>query len=224
MSKYTTELRYVIEQELDNLNLPHNPSNWKYTYEKIGLADYPLFEEGYRETLNTKIIRHYYTREIGAETIGRFKMFVQDAMYLVMPFYNQMYESEKLNAGLDPLKDREINNSEHAWGNASNDATSHGEGLSDSQNVFNDTPSSEMIPAQIKNMEYATTVNLDTDKTNSDNTSHSSGNYDNMVDRKESGYTRSKSELLNLYRKTFLNIDRDVVEDSELAQCFMTIW
>lgn len=72
MSKYTTELRWIIEQTLDDRGLTHIESNWPTTYETIGLNDYPIFDEAYRNTLNNKIIRHYYTREIGAETVGRF--------------------------------------------------------------------------------------------------------------------------------------------------------
>ena len=56
MSKYTTELRYLIESGFD-----------------IGLKDYPIFDENYREPLNRKIINHYYFREIGFETVERFK-------------------------------------------------------------------------------------------------------------------------------------------------------
>jgi hypothetical protein len=67
-------------------------------------------------------------------------------------------------------------------------------------------------------------VTIDEDSANATGTSSSSGEYDNMVERKESGYSRPQSELLQLYRDTFLNIDNTIVHDVELAQCFMTIW
>lgn len=224
MSKYTTELRWVIEQTLDDLKLPHTEENWKYVYIILGLDDYPIFSEAYREELNNKIIRHYYTREIGAETVGRFRMFVRDTMFLIMPYYNQLYNSEILARGMEPLGDRNIKNTEHAWGTASNTGESANASTTNQQNVYQDTPQSEMIPNQIKGLKYATNVTLDEDSANSTGTSQSSGEYDNMVEKDETGYSRPQAELLKLYRESFLNIDNEIVTHIELSQCFMTIW
>ena len=224
MSKYTTQLRWIVEQTLNDAGKPLVEDSWPFAYKTLGLDDYPLFDEAYRETLNNKIIRHYYTREIGAETVGRFRMFVRDAMHLIMPYYNQLYESERLAKGMEPLGDRNLKHTEHAWGNASNTGENTSQSSANQQNVYQDTPQSEMIPTQIKNLQYATNVTIDEDSANASGTSSSSGEYDNMVVRTETGYSRPQSELLQLYRDTFLNIDNTIVHDVELAQCFMTIW
>lgn len=79
MSKYTTELRYLIENNFD-----------------IGLKTYPIFDENYRELLNQKIINHYYFREIGMETAELFKRYLNTTMNEIMPYYNQLYKSELL--------------------------------------------------------------------------------------------------------------------------------
>lgn len=79
MSKYTTELRYLIENNFD-----------------IGLKNYPIFDENYRELLNQKIINHYYFREIGMETAELFKRYLNTTMNEIMPYYNQLYKSELL--------------------------------------------------------------------------------------------------------------------------------
>lgn len=79
MSKYTTELRYLIENNFD-----------------IGLKDYPIFDENYREPLNQKIINHYYFREIGFETAELFKRYLNNTMNEIMPYYNQLFKSELL--------------------------------------------------------------------------------------------------------------------------------
>ena len=224
MSKYTTQLRWVVEQTLNDRLLPLEEKSWPSVYKTLGLDDYPIFDEAYRETLNNKIIRHYYTREIGAETVGRFRMFVREAMHLIMPYYNQLYESERLAKDMEPLGDRNLQHTEHAWGNASNTGENTNQSSANQQNVYQDTPQSEMIPTQIKNLQYATNVTIDEDSATASGTSSSSGEYDNMVQKTESGYVRPQAELLKLYRETFLNIDNEVVHDVELAQCFMTIW
>lgn len=212
MSKYTTEVRWIVEQTLDDLELEHSESNWPRVWKAVGLDDYPIFDEAYRDTLNTKILRHYYTREIAAETAGRWRMFVRDAMHLIMPYYNQLYESEIIANGISPLTDRDKTVTEHASGKSS------AEGATDTQDVFSDTPQSEMVPDQIKKMQYATNVTI------ADTDTKSSSEYDNEVERHETGYGQSQSELLQKYRETFLNIDKDVVEDRELRECFLTIW
>ena len=193
-------------------------------YSEVGLADYPIFEETHRKILNDKIIRHYYTREIAAETVARWRMFVRDAMHLIMPYYNQLYESELLALGMEPLGDRNLSHVVHAWGTAENMGSGTTESSTDTQNVNQDTPSSQMIPDQVKSLEYATNATFDTERANGKASNESTGSYDNMVQRDETGYSRPQSELLKLYRETFLNIDNDIVHDRELAQCFMTIW
>lgn len=212
MSKYTTELRWVVEQTLDDLGLSYDEMNWPKTWKVLGLDDYPIFDEVHRDVLNTKIVRHYYTREIAAETVGRWRMFVRDAMHMIMPYYNQLYESEIIANDIKPLTDRDKTVTEHAWGDSSSDGTTG------TQDVYSDTPQSEMVPQQIKDMRYATNVTM------ADSDAHSEGEYDNNLERRETGYGQSQSELLRKYRDTFLNIDRDVVEDRELNQCFLTIW
>lgn len=78
MSKYTTELRYIIDSGFD-----------------LGLSasDYDIFDEGYRETLNKKILDHYYFHEIGFETTERFKFELNRKMREIMVYYNQLYNS-----------------------------------------------------------------------------------------------------------------------------------
>lgn len=224
MSKYTTELRYIVEQALDDVGASHTEENWPLCYAAVGLDDYPIFDETHRAILNNKIIRHYYMREIGAETSGRFRLFVRDAMHLIMPYYNQLYESELIAKELKPLSDKGVKNTEHSWGTASNSGENSSESSGNQQNVYQDTPQSEMIPSQIKGLQYATNVTLDEDSAKAAGKSSSSGEYDNMVERTEIGYTRSQSGLLREYRETFLNIDNMVVNDRELSQCFMCIW
>lgn len=79
MSEYTIEIR-----ELINANYP------------FALHDYPIFNEEYRDYLNSKILSHFYFREIGAETPDRFNFYLRTKMHEIMPYYNQLYKSELL--------------------------------------------------------------------------------------------------------------------------------
>lgn len=102
MSKYTTEIRYICEHlcGLDE-SKGYNDigtiiSNAR---QKIFNFDYPIFDEEYRAVLETKILKHYYTREIGEETVGLWKLRLDRKMNEIMPYFNQLYKAniEDLN-------------------------------------------------------------------------------------------------------------------------------
>lgn len=99
MSKYTTELRYICETEA---GLSENVGQTKIkdviakAIPKIFDFDFPIFDESYRNVLETKILKHYYTREIGLETYGLWKLKLDTKLNEIMPFYNQLYKSALL--------------------------------------------------------------------------------------------------------------------------------
>lgn len=62
----------------------------------LGLQNYPIFSESHRQELNQKIVNHFRYREIGYETITQFIFVLNRKMFEIMPFYNQLYESEEL--------------------------------------------------------------------------------------------------------------------------------
>ena len=106
MSKYTTELRFVCEtyagynESQDRLKVDEIIERAR---PKLFDFDYPIFDPAYKKVLETKIIKHYYLREIGAETVGVFKLFLDRTLNEIMPYYNQMYESALLK--YNPLYD-----------------------------------------------------------------------------------------------------------------------
>lgn len=58
---------------------------------ELGLNDYPIWDEEYRNVLNDKIIKHFWFREIGFETPGMFKFYLNRTMNEIMPYYNKLY-------------------------------------------------------------------------------------------------------------------------------------
>ena len=95
MSKYTTELRYICETYAgltESAGLTDVESIIKASRTKIFDFTYPIFDSAYRETLETKIIEHFYTQEIGFETVGRWKLALRATMREIMPTYNLLYK------------------------------------------------------------------------------------------------------------------------------------
>lgn len=52
---------------------------------------YPIWDEKHRPELEKKIIEHYYNRQIGFETFGRFKFELNVRMREIMPYYVKLY-------------------------------------------------------------------------------------------------------------------------------------
>src|SRR5690606_21717366 len=59
----------------------------------VGLDDYPIFDNGYRPTLNEKIVGRFWFREIGFETESMFRHYMRQRMLEIMPYYNDLYQS-----------------------------------------------------------------------------------------------------------------------------------
>lgn len=107
MSDYTTQLRWPVEQiQRETMS---DPDDYSKCYRALGLDTYPIFDESYRAQLNDKIIRHFYFREIGFETLAQFRWYVRNTMFENMPYFNQLYNS--LNLITDP-----ITNQKYTWG------------------------------------------------------------------------------------------------------------
>ena len=106
MSKYTTEVRFICETEAgytESKGFNSIDNILDIAAPKIFNFDFPIFDENYRLPLEKKILRHYYTREISEETVGLWKLRLQDRLCMIMPYYNKLYESELLE--FNPLYD-----------------------------------------------------------------------------------------------------------------------
>lgn len=104
MGNYTVSLQTVCEALNGNTSAVGYPSVGQLiadTREKIFDFDYPLFDETYRSVLETKILKHYFTRELCEETYGLWKLRLDTKMNEIMPYYNQLYSSELL--AINPL-------------------------------------------------------------------------------------------------------------------------
>lgn len=62
---------------------------------------WPIFDENYRLPLESKILRWFWFREIGTETSGEFKLLLSNKLMRIMPYYNQLYNSELIK--FDPM-------------------------------------------------------------------------------------------------------------------------
>ena len=109
MSKYTTEVRYICEHYagLDESKGFGNVADIiAEARSKVFDFEFPIYDESYRSVLETKILKHYYTREIGAESVGLWKLWLDTRLNEIMPYYNDLYRSALLE--FNPLIDTDF--------------------------------------------------------------------------------------------------------------------
>lgn len=99
MALYTTQVRTICESSL-GMEVPGGFDRVNETLKKsaplVFNFDFPIWDEKYRLTLETKILKHYYMREIGFETVGLWKLYLDERLNLIMPYYNELYKTTVL--------------------------------------------------------------------------------------------------------------------------------
>ena len=87
MSKYTTQLRFICENyaglreskgfnDVETIISTARPLIFSFSY--------PMTNTEYKPVLENKIIWHYYTREIGLESVGLWKFYLADKMRMII--------------------------------------------------------------------------------------------------------------------------------------------
>lgn len=191
---------------------------------EVGLTDYPIFDDDYRTKLNTKILDHYTNCEIGFETPGQFRFALNRKMREIMPYYNQLYESTKIE--FDPLSTmdytddttstNEVNSSQNSNSTNSNATASR------ARAVNSELPQVHLSPDE----DYATSAADSNSETNTSGegvtattgTDSGSGSVAHVT----KGRQGPAASLLMNYRNSLLNIDMLVI--AELESLFMGIW
>ena len=224
MSKYTTEVRFICE------TLAGNDMSEGYgkvsdiinkSWDKIFDFDFPIFDEAYRSVLCKKILMHYYTREIGFETVGLWKLKLETKMNEIMPYYNKLYESETYHFNplydVDYTKEHEGSDSgtssdDGTHGGTVGDVGTHGGTVNDiysksgtvndenentNWNVFSDTPQGALT--NVANETYLTDARKITDDGSNDREYEESG-----------GNTRTYNETTG--------VDREFANTNEYAE------
>lgn len=281
MSIYTTEVRYICET-MAGYDVSQGFSKIDEILDKavprVFDFEWPIFDEEYRVPLEKKILRYFYTREIGCETYGLWKLMLQNKLCEIMPYYNQLYKSELLMAGVNPLTDVDYTKTGNRTDEGADTRTTEREGTDNTETTstskdvkkgetsgkdstsvygnqthikkYSDTPQGTLTG--VENGTYLTEAEFNTDSDDTNTTITTSGTEDvtDQVDSSGSvkntttgnenskGTTNNTAEylekvtgkmggtsyakLLRELRESFLNIDRDILDD--LGVLFMNIW
>ena len=235
MSKYTTEVRFICEQmagldESEGFSTVDEviANSWN----KIFTTKCQFFDDNYRQVICSKILKHYYLREIGAETVGVWQLWLNTRLEEIMPYYNQLYESAKLE--FNPFNDVDLTRKHLLNFDGKTNTKDSGTRNTNTNDtgtnyrLFSDTPQGALTGVENENYLTDATKTTNNDETTTKESTNTSGTTDttNTEDYIETIVgkqgTENYSSLLQKFRDTFLNIDLMVIE--EFNDLFLNLW
>ena len=239
MSKYTTEVRFICESK-SGLEVSGGSSDVDNiianSWDKIFTSKAPFFDEEYRSILCQKILKHYYLREICSETVGIWILWMNTRLEEIMPYYNQLYESAKIE--FNPMHNvnltREHKRTENEKASGNRNANGTGTNIINSdankKDLYSETPQgtlsgveNETYLTNARKIGYTNTENNSSGYTDKEETASNVDTTENYIETLVGNQgTENFSSLLNKFRETFLNIDMQVIE--EFSDLFFGLW
>ena len=196
MSKYTTEVRYICES-LNGLTESSGFNDVETIITeaapKIFSFNFPIFDEAYRLPLERKILRHYYTREISEETYGLWKLRLDDRMNVIMPYYNQLYQSALLT--FNPLMDVDLTTDHSGSGN----------------NVMSGDSEDKSVRNRTNENDFSEVANENASKSGNNNRTKSGSNTDEISGRNDvyNGEDEVRSDSMNREENKTNNFEKE---------------
>ena len=224
MAKYTMELRTVIEytgrEEVENWFKDYCLNNYLRDYEIESILNANIWS---KDRLASKIVDHYYMREIGYETIGAFKhyakVYMQEIMerYLPLIYSNSIEYNPLVNVDYTEEFTRNIKGTGESESSSNNSAS----GLS----VNSDTPQGQINKSQILSGKYASNTGASETESNINDNSTTSNNTDETYLKKvkgNSGVSATAQKMIQQYRENIIAIDEQIIK--ELDKIFMGLY
>ncbi len=229
MAKYSITVQelctdYYSREEIENWFKNYDISHY-LTPEQINQIQ--KFDVWNKNRLASKIVDHYYTREIGFETPELFKHYAKVFMQEIMEskfqkIYTLFLEYDPLSS-VDYVEEytRQIEGSSNAQGNSSSNSNSSGLGIN------NDTPQTNITKQDLNTGAYASNVNQ-TENSINDNTLTNSSGSSNTIERYthsmkgDNGVIVTNEYLIREYRENIIAVDKEIID--ELNPLFMGLY
>lgn len=194
MATYTLELRTILESNVNIFDF-----------------NYPIFDESYRRVFEDKFKAHFYFREIGVETVGRFKFNLREMLNRIMPFYNKMYISQGLEQRI--LDNYDVTETFEKTSTGSRTGIAE----ATNKNMFSNTGKKRV---DINDIDYVSNIA----KEINNNTSNVNDDNEEKWTRKMQGNigVQTDADAIVKYEQSLRNIDDMVFEELEVL--FMQVF
>lgn len=232
MAKYTIELRNMIplfgREEVEGWFKDYNLEDFLTAEEIQVIEDRGTWS---KNRLASKIIDHYFMREIGFETPALFRHYVKITMKEIMEEYAPLIYSASI--AYDPLVNVDFTETYHhddqgtMTNNGSSDSTSRSN--SSGLTVQSDTPQGQISKSAILEGSYAASTSAnETDSSITDHSSSTSGStttdtrdYEKRV-KGNSGVSATAQKMVEQYRDNIRGLDSEIIE--RLNTLFMGLY
>lgn len=209
-TRLTVELRELVENGVEL---------WDF--------EYPSFYTGNeKKEFEQKVIDHFYFRQIGQETVGRFLHCFRSKVREIMPYYIKLYESVKL---MDEVGDPfEAYNLTEELTKKGVETTTHGYGQTITRKVDETVKHSDTPQGRIDNIDDYMS---DATKNDGENVDTYGGEDTVTVNAEGSGYKLTRKGNIgvqplgveiNYYRSALINVDMMIIDD--LNDLFLKIY
>ena len=205
MAKYTITIKSLIDNNFD-----------------FKMNSYPIFDENYRETLNHNILYHYYENEIGFETAPLFRLYLNQKLNEIMPYYNELYKAQKKLIDNNLLLNN-VNLTEELKGKNTTETSSTSQSTNKGKNLFQDTPQGNISNQDINAQNvYATNITLNDNSINDNSSANGSGTNEYIKTIIGNNGGKFNIDILNDIKNNLMNIDLMIIND--LNELFMQIF
>ena len=217
MARYTIELR-----DIENCICYLFPKNFPFYTDN----------EDLRQNFLQKFYDEYMFREIGFETVERFKRSLLGKLNKIMPYYTQLYHTEleskninfMLNKDLIETFEREVSGSSEVNSNSTTNAT--GTSTANSNDIMYDTPNSRIdditkYPTQGSQGENNATSSSNATSSNNQTGENTQTEKTSLISKGNIGI-KSSAQLLKEWREVIINIDEMIL--NELEDLFMLLF
>ena len=225
MAKYSIELRKIIEnfysrEEVENWFKDYCLNNYLKQNEIETILNANIWS---KDRLASKIVDHYYMREIGYETIGLFKhyakVYMQEIMerYLPLIYSNSIEYNPLVNVDYEETFTRNITGSGESESTSNNTAS----GLS----VNSDTPQGQITKENILSGNYASNTGASETESEISDSSSNSNTTDETYSKQvkgNSGVSATSQKMIAQYRENIIAIDEQIIK--ELDKLFMGLY
>ena len=202
MAHYTVTIKTLLDNGFD-----------------LGLQDYPIWNESYRNILNKKILDHYYMDEIGYETAELFKHFLNARMREIMPYYNDLYNNQEKIIS-DTLENVDLYESSSR--NNTNSVSTESSSNSNNKNLFQDTPQGQIDFTDLESQKWATNLTMNKNDINDNSSSNGENNEEYTRHVHGNNGKDYKVKMLIEIKNNLSNIDMRIIDD--LRELFMQIY
>lgn len=161
---------------------------------------FPIWNEDHRGELEKKIIEHYYFRQIGFETVGRFIFQLNVRLREIMPRYIQLYKTTIYK--YNPIENY----------NMEEEGTDTRKANGETLGKYSETPQGEI--ENVINGKYLTNATHGTDKTEGEE-KHKFSRHGNI------GVTTTQ-QMIEQERKIIIDLDMMIID--ELKDLFLGVW